>query len=117
MIQSEQHQRVLEYVLGVIKDSFVFPYVSSVYLYDTFANQNKTENSDINLFMELVPSEYLMKNLMMDVCLLKAEVLPSDWREPYVDLKIVFGEKWRYSPALIHQTVRNNGVLLYSKED
>lgn len=111
IIGSKRQQTALEYALGVIKRSPVYPFIENLYLYGSCSRASEKWESDVDLFMELSPA-ISAHDLKIPLRLLKTEVMTDDFNDPEVDLKIVIGPEWRQSDMLFFQNVRKDGILL-----
>lgn len=112
MIRSVRHQQALDYALQQIRTSPVFPYVTGVYLFGSCAKQKETENSDVDLLLEVNLPEEMDEDLRSALRLLKTEITSDDWEAPDVDLIIVCGPEWQTSTQMFYQNIRKEGKAI-----
>lgn len=112
-IQSERHQKALEYALNKIQSSVIFPYINEIILYGSCAKKTEKYNSDVDLFVEFQEKIKSNDDYKYAMLLLKSEVSMDDIYDPEVDLKIAFGNDWRQSAMSFYKAVKRDGIRLY----
>lgn len=91
-LYSQKTKISIKYAMNKIRESVIYPYVQSLYLYGSCARKEQTCDSDVDLFLVLSPS--IDKELYFeDMLVLRSKVTPTDSSLPEVDLQIEIGDK------------------------
>lgn len=109
---SKRHQDALDYALKQIHTSILAPYVEDIILFGSCAKGTATEDSDVDLFLQLCSNFPQEREYRTAIRLLKSHVTTNDINDPETDLKIVFGNEWKNNPMLFYENVRKEGVSL-----
>lgn len=109
---SKKHQDALDYALKQIHTSILAPYVEDIILFGSCAKGTATEDSDVELFLQLRLDFPDTREYRTALRLLKSQVTTNNIDEPETDLKIVIGNDWKSSPMLFYENVRKEGISL-----
>lgn len=92
---SKRHQDALDYALKQIHTSILAPYFEDIILYGSCAKGTATEDSDVDLFLQLRDDFPYTREYRTALRLLKIHVTTNDFNDPETDLKIVIGNNWK----------------------
>ena len=109
----KRSKQALDYAVDQIRKSPLAPYVRAVYVFGSYARNEETFRSDVDLLLELDQS-FDMERGRGDIVRLKSHVNPQELSLPEVDLKIVQGPGWRDSQELFYQNVRRDGENIWN---
>lgn len=109
---SKRHQNALNYALEQIHTSMIAPYVEDILLFGSCVKGTATEDSDVDLFLQLRDDFPDTREYRTALRLLKSHVTTNDFNDPETDLKIVIGNNWKSSPMLFYKNVRKEAISL-----
>ena len=116
-INSDRHQKALEYALEYLNHSVFKQYINNVILYGSCARGEENYRSDIDLLIEF-DEKFLdvKKEMNKEFRILNSEIATNELCDPEVDAKIVIGDEWKTSGMSFFDSVKRDGISIWKRQ-
>ena len=114
-LKSVRHTRALRAAQDKILCSKLAQYVKELYLYGSVAREQEKWDSDIDLLLVLDSSQKGNHEIKKEIVYLKGNITDDEIDAPEIDLKVVFGEKWKTSKQTYYKNILQEGRDIWKK--
>ncbi|MDD6004541.1 MAG: nucleotidyltransferase domain-containing protein [Firmicutes bacterium] len=116
-INSDRHQKALEYALEYLNHSVFKQYINNVILYGSCARGEENYRSDVDLLIEF-DERFLdvKKEMNREFRMLNSEIGTNELHDPEVDVKIVFGNEWKTNKICFFDNIKRDGINVWKRQ-
>ena len=116
-INSDRHQKALEYALEYLNHSVFKQYINNVILYGSCARGEENYRSDVDLLIEF-DERFLdvKKEMNREFRMLNSEIGTNELHDPEVDVKLVFGNDWKTYKICFFDYIKRDGFNVWRRQ-